>query len=454
MKKILSIALIVALALTSVFATTYNGKAALELGYDLDKEDYGFDNSLGHKLSWTLELETGTAGSEGEADLRAAIAAEFSVGKEIADDDDMEDDNFELKGFGLDAEAKITKADILYKDIVRVGILDAGKSADYAKAFYEYKYKDKDGKDKKNKLNIVQAIDDGIYGDIKNEGVFNAATNLVKWYPILGIEYPAGLNFTVAGFNGGFGLKGNAKDETVDYLAWAETKSFDLYEGLTAQAAAAVTGNEENNLFTLSAKTAYTNEEAKVSASLATDFGYMNNADNGEALLDLALNASYDFVTVDAYVGTFDSFENTELGAKVAATYKFENGSVGGSFAGQNMADKKTPYSREFTATVKGDYTYQPVKAEAEVSYAIIDKELTVKPAVSYLNDLFTAKAGLELVTVFGEKDTKVTKIAPTVSVSSEKIVNNATLELAWTGADFAEGVDNGKIAATATIEF
>ena len=102
MKKILSIALIVALALTSVFATTYNGKAALELGYDLDKEDYGFDNSLGRKLSWTLELETGTAGSEGEADLRAAIAAEFSVGNEIADDDDMEDGNFK-KSFKLDA---------------------------------------------------------------------------------------------------------------------------------------------------------------------------------------------------------------------------------------------------------------------------------------------------------------------------------------------------------------
>ncbi len=181
----------------------------------------------------------------------------------------------------------------------------------------------------------------------------------------------------------------------------------------------------------------------------------MNFANEGEALLDLALNASYDFVTLDAYVGTADSFENTELGTKITATYKFENGSVGGSFAGQNMADMKTLYSREFTATVKGDYTYQPVKAEAEVSYAIIAKKLTVKPAVSYLNDLFTAKAGLELVTVFGEKDTKVTKIAPTVSVSSDKIINNATLELGWTGADFAEGVDKkGKIATSATISF
>ncbi len=160
----------------------------------------------------------------------------------------MEDGNFELKDFGLDAEAKITKADILYKDIVRVGILDAGKSADYAKAFYEYEYKDKDGKDKKNKLNIVQSINDGIDDEVSMQDVLY----LVNWYPMLGIKYPAGLNFTVAGFNGGFGLVGNTKNETVDYLAWAETKSFDLYEGLTAQAAAAVTGNKDNNLFTLS----------------------------------------------------------------------------------------------------------------------------------------------------------------------------------------------------------
>ena len=118
------------------------------------------------------------------------------------------------------------------------------------------------------------------------------------------------------------------------------------------------------------------------------------------------------------------------------------------------MADKATGVAREFKATVNGDYTYQPVKAEAEVSYAIIAKTLTVKPAVSYIHEVFTAKAALELGVKFAE-NTTVTAIKPSVTVSSDKIINNATLELGWTGADFAESASKkGKIATSATISF
>ena len=419
MKKILSIALIAALALTSVFAATYNGKAALELGYDLDSSKYGFENSTSRKLKWTITYDTGTAGSEGEGDLRAVIAAEFSASQKVADDSDYVAENTGLPKEAIEFTAEITKADILYKELVRVGILNTGKSADYAKAFYK-EYVKADGK--KDFSNNVTSVSAQKYG----------------------------FNFTVAGFNGGFGLTGNAEAKTVKYVAWAETKSFDLYEGLTAQTAAVVAGDQDAAQFGVSAKADYKNEEAKLSASVATDFGYKAE----KAALDLAVKAGYDFVTLDAYVGTADSFENTELGAKVAATYKFENGSVGGSFAGQNMADKATGVAREFKATVNGDYTYQPVKAEAEVSYAIIAKTLTVKPAVSYIHEVFTAKAALELGVKFAE-NTTVTAIKPSVTVSSDKIINNATLELGWTGADFAESANKkGKIATSATISF
>ena len=414
MKKILSIALIAALALTSVFAATYNGKAALELGYDLDSSKYGFENSTSRKLKWTITYDTGTAGSEGEGDLRAVIAAEFTASQKVADDSDYVAEDDTLPKEGIKFTAAITKADILYKDLVRVGILNAGKSADYAKSFYK-------NTAKKN-VNNVEAVK----------------------------EYTDGFNFTIAGFNGGFGLTGNADAKTVKYFAWAETKSFDLSEGLTAQAAAVVAGNQDAAQFGVSAKADYKNEDAKLSASVATDFGYKAE----KAALDLAVKAGYDFVSFDAYVGTADSFENTELGAKLGATYKFENGSVGASFAGQNMADKNTGVAREFKATVNGDYTYQPVKAEAEVSYAIIAKELTVKPAVSYIHEVFTAKAALELGVKFAE-NTTVTAIKPSVTVSSDKIISNATLELGWTGADFAESANKkGKIATSATISF
>ena len=49
--------------------------------------------------------------------------------------------------------------------------------------------------------------------------------------------------------------------------------------------------------------------------------------------------------------------------------------------------------------------------------------------------------------------DFKVTSIAPEVSVSSDKVIDGATVSLGWTGADFAEGVEkNGKINAQVKI--
>ena len=46
-----------------------------------------------------------------------------------------------------------------------------------------------------------------------------------------------------------------------------------------------------------------------------------------------------------------------------------------------------------------------------------------------------------------------MTKIAPEVGVSSDKVISGATVSLGWTGADFAEGVEkNGKINAQVKI--
>ena len=399
MKKILSIALIVALAVTSAFAAaTYNGNASIELGFDLDSKDYGFTNGVQHKLNWTVELDTGTAGSEGEGDLKAVIAASFSLKSKLAEDKDYVDGDFS-KAATFDAEAKITKADILYKDVVRVGILNAGKSADYAKAFFK--------NDDKKEINNVAAID----------------------------KFAPGFNFTVYGFNGGFGLKGNTEAETVKYFGWVETKSFDLAEGTTAQAAFALAGEKDKVQIAASAKAAYKNEDAKISADFATDFGYKDET----AALNLAINGTYDFVTVNVYVGSANKFEDVELAAKASATYKFDGGKVGGYFQAVDIADKDEAVAQEFTVDVNGEYTINEMaKVAADVSYAIKAKMLVVKPAVSYLNEKFTAEAGLELDVVFGDK-TKATAIKPYITVSTDTIISNATLEAGWKNADFAK---------------
>ncbi len=78
MKKILTIALIVALCLTSAFAVSFTGSASLELGYDLDSKDYGFKNAVTPKLIFGFELGSGEGGSAGEKDLRAEIAGTFN----------------------------------------------------------------------------------------------------------------------------------------------------------------------------------------------------------------------------------------------------------------------------------------------------------------------------------------------------------------------------------------
>ncbi len=135
MKKILTIALIAALCLTSVFAVSFNGDATLELGYDLDSKDYGFKNAATPKLIFGFELGSGEGGAAGEKDLRAEIAGTFTVAfKENDSDSAYTPDNLGFPNATI-TTLKISKANILYKDILTVGILNAGKSADYAKSY-------------------------------------------------------------------------------------------------------------------------------------------------------------------------------------------------------------------------------------------------------------------------------------------------------------------------------
>lgn len=98
------------------------------------------------------------------------------------------------------------------------------------------------------------------------------------------------------------------------------------------------------------------------------------------------------------------------------------------------------------------------VKFEAEASFAIIAKKLTVKPAVSYINEKFTAKAGLELGVLFGESS-KVTAIKPYVTVSSDKLISNATVAAGWKSADLVKNAADeitakGVIYTSCSISF
>ena len=396
MKKILSIALIAALVATSAFAA-FSGSAAIKAGVDLDSKNYGFINSDSETLIFTFEFASGEVSASGEGDLRAEIAADFSVG---FDYDTTADD------LVTDASViEITKANIIYKDVT-VGILNAGKSATYA-ADYHLDY-------------------DG-----------DPITNYVK--ALSGVP---GFTVSAFGYNGGFGFNGDADAETYAVLAHAQTKSFDLAEGVTAQAAAGMKVTETASVFGVSAKANLSKD--LLSAALAVDFAVAE-----EAQVEVAGSAAYDFVSANVYFFSVDGFETNVLDAKLAATKAVsETVTVGGSV---EVIDALVD-ARELKLGANVKAVVAPVTVEAKADYAVFGKTVDTTTKVTYTADMFSAYAKLVANMKFAD-EFAMTKIAPEVGVSSDKVISGATVSLGWTGADFAEGVEkNGKINAQVKI--
>ena len=396
MKKILSIALIAALVATSAFAA-FSGSAALKAGVDLDSKNYGFINSDSETLIFTFEFASGEVSASGEGDLRAEIAADFSIG---FDYDTTADD------LVTDASViEITKANIIYKDVT-VGILNAGKSATYAADYH--------------------LDDDG-----------DPITNYVK--ALSGVP---GFTVSAFGYNGGFGFNGDADAETYAVLAHAQTKSFDLAEGVTAQAAAGMKVTETASVFGVSAKANLSKD--LLSAALAVDFAVAE-----EAQVEVAGSAAYDFVSANVYFFSVDGFETNVLDAKLAATKAVsETVTVGGSV---EVIDALVD-ARELKLGANVKAVVAPVTVEAKADYAVFGKTVDTTTKVTYTADMFSAYAKLVANMKFAD-EFAMTKIAPEVGVSSDKVISGATVSLGWTGADFAEGVEkNGKINAQVKI--
>ena len=414
MKKILSIALIAALVITSAFAA-YSGSATIKAGVDLDSKNYGFVNATDQTIKFGFDFATGEGASAGEGDLRAEIAAKFSASLSYeaknkannAYEETVNPATFKVKG-------EITKANIIYKDVT-VGILGAGKSATYAADYH----KNNDGTPKRNAVKSLSGV--------------------------------PGFTVSAFGYNGGFGFNGNSDAETYKLLAHAETKSYDLAEGVTAQAAAGIKLTETAKDFGVSAKAALSKD--LLSASIAADFAVSEKVG-----LEVAAKAAYDFVSADVYFFSVDGFETNVLDAKLAASKAVsETVTVGGSVEVINaLAD-----AREVNLGANVKAVVAPVTLDTSVSYAVFAKDFKVSAEVSYAAELFTAKAGLTFGTTFGTDDTSY--VYASASISSDKIVDGATLSLAYAPASDANSVITnylkddtklGTIYASATISF
>ena len=399
MKKILSIALIAALVLSSAFAGFKDTSATIDLGYNLDTTDYGFANATAVKYNFGFELGSDSGEKAGEGDLRAEIAASFKAEFKASDYTEKADLTAAV------TKIEVTKANIIYKDVT-VGILGAGKSATYAADYHL----DDDGK------------------PVRDE--------------VKGLDGVPGFTVSAFGFNGGFGLNGNADAEKYAVLAHAQTKSFDLAEGVTAQAAAGMKVTETASVFGVSAKSNLSKD--LLSAAIAVDFAVAE-----EAQVEVAGSAAYDFVSANVYFFSVDGFETNVLDAKLAATKAVsETVTVGGSVEVIDaLAD-----ARELKLGANVKAVVAPVTVEAEAAYAVFGKTVDTTTKVTYTADMFSAYAKLVANMKFAD-EFAMTKIAPEVGVSSDKVISGATVSLGWTGADFAEGVEkNGKINAQVKI--
>lgn len=416
MKKILSIALIAAFALTSVFAVSFTGNAALNLGYDLDTTDYGFENVNGTELKFGFELGSGNGASAGEKDLRAEIAGEFKVEFKEAkytSSGDMitiidKDGEKVINGSPV-VTLKLTKANILYKDLVTVGILNAGKSVNYAASYY--------------------VNDDG---DPESD-------------VITGLNSVPGFTVKAYGVTGGFGFNGNANDGTYSVLAHAALDDKTVAEGLTVAAGAAALLKDDTNTFNANVKAAYAKD--LLAASAAVDFQVAGE----NVLLESAVAASYDFVKFNAYYFTKDKFENNNLDAKLAATKTIDIVTLTGSFEANNIFNQANAYytAREFTPAIEASATVEAFTFGAKASYAIVAKKLATEASVKYANDFLTAKAALNVNTTIETEDS--TQLYVSASVESKALIDGATVSLAYAPHKTGSTVDENLLKADTT---
>ena len=426
MKKGIIVLLITVLAAGMAFAGL-TGSAAINLGYDLDTKDYGFANDAKATYKFTFEFDTASAEvADHQTNVWAEVAAEASASISYNKKDAANNTKEAIWTFDASTgkvsvgtvKIAIKKANIHVNDFT-FGILNAGGAYNYAADYH-----------------------------LNNDG--EPLTNKVETKAATVLEVP-GFTVSYDGYGAGFGLTGNSGAETYKVLAHVQTKQFEFVEGLTAQAAAHAYVANDAKQFYFAAKTAY--KADKLSAGAAGEIKINDSKFDVEA----AANASYDFVYANLYFYTLaaerDADGKARLDAKLGAGYTFGE-DVEVSVNGYVDAVDVIKDAREITIGADASATVSPVSVFGKASYGIYGKKLALEGKVTYNHEVFTAYAQLKAALAIGA-DPALTSLKPELSVSTDKIVENATLALTWKGADFAKGVDKkGAITASATIKF
>lgn len=419
MKKLSAVLLIAVLAAGFAFAAL-TGSANVDFGVDLDGNSWGFVNTKGIEGSLTFKVDTNSLGSVGEGDIYAEIVGTYTIGLKIAPT------GVNTGATTTTATLKITDANVHIGEDLVIGILNAGGGYSYATAYY--------------------TNDDGDY-------LFDG-----------GVELPSssnGLKVSYKDYTFGFDIgRAGGVGTPTRIFAQAQTPSMDLAEGVTAQAAVAgkYTVNSTTPVVTkaidagIAAKASYASDALSIDAAgqarIQGDLE-LNPKFKDMLTFEGLLTVAYDPITLNVFAFRgVDPDDATavyakKLDAKIAGTVDIFTVAV----ESRNILDAAKRY-----ISLSASADMDPITPSLAVKYTFNDKILVVTPKVVYTAEKYSATAKVAVSLDF-DAAKLIAGIAPTLTLKSTKIVDNATLKLEWAGADFITK-KNGKITASCLIEF
>lgn len=442
MKKGIIVLLIAVLVSGFAFAGTFKGSAGIEFGVNLDTHEWGFANPKTGKYSFKFEFDSTKVaiGEDHQTDIWAELAAEASAWVSLS--------NAALAS-NVDVQpkytAKITKANIHVGEIT-FGILNSGTAVNYAASYYD---DDEDGNPD---------------------------------YDFLGGESRLAPGFTVEykGWYGGFGAQGNwhAEDNADDNerLIWGhgKTQSFELADGLTAEAGGYAVISPDKYIGG-GLKVDYAAD--KLSAGIGGD-GALKKGDVNFGL-EGAIYAEYAFaeegsVRLDIYGASKEYIPYyaeddflLKLDAKVSAGYTFTlSDDIALDVAG--FVDVRDIVNSNLFLTVGAEEStsvnaFDFYASEAFMAVGLADADidpifmLMLDFKVTYNHEKFKAWAEIEPSFLFDADENTDTfaTLEFNCGISSDAIIEGAVLKLVYKGVDFLDFENNkGNITASCTISF
>ena len=420
MKKIISIALVALLAASTVFAGI-SGYSNLGFGFNSSNGKFGF--SPASALSVDIDIASDSASNVGEGDVYAGISG--SVALRLVDAADPAN--------GAVKYPYNTKNDT---NVYSVGVFAFINEAYVAGQDWKVAF----GTKSSNPVDFAKSAVDTYKTALKD------AYETPFWVKDANVSYKApytsnsGVNATVKGFTVGAGFVGTkgVSDTTVGYTAYALTPDFS-FGGASAKFGAVVSKKNEataNTSIGASAQIAFAQDA--FSAKAAADFGFENVDGESAVHFDVAGNVKYDFISADIYYvdyvkvtpyklvdwtpveGASKEYENL-LSAKATLDLASFDVPVSLTLKGKDLIN-----SQDLSASAKIAVS-EAVKVTVGGGYNVKSEKTSLSAGIEYSAEKFTASADVSF-SIKGETKTLV----PTVVVSSDALINGATVELSW----------------------